>query len=106
MLRELEKVDEHNDCAQWQVFAKKLRRWLRDGIRLRKRPDFALGRCASKVQLLDKRMTALSREGPVDGDTRRLTKRLRKHVDHIFTFLDYEDVPFENNFANVRFARL
>lgn len=99
LLRELEKVDEHNDCDEWQAFAKTLRRLLRDGIRLRKRPDFASGKFASKVQLLDKRLTALSRVEPVDGDTRRLTKRLRKHVDHIFTFLDYDDVPFDNNFA-------
>ena len=99
LLRELEKVDEHNDSAEWQAFAKKLRRLLRDGIRLRKRPDFVPGRHASQAQLLDKRLTALSRVEPVDGDTRRLTKRLRKHVDHIFTFLDYSDVPFDNNFA-------
>jgi len=99
LLRELEKVDEHNDCDEWQAFAKKLRRLLRDGIRLRKRADFAPGKYASKVQLLDKRLTALSAVEPVDGDTRRLTKRLRKHVDHIFTFLDYDDVPFDNNFA-------
>jgi len=27
-----------------------------------------------------------------------LTKRLRKYAECIFTFLDYADVPFENNF--------
>ncbi len=31
--------------------------------------------------------------------TRRLTKPLRTHAEHIFTLLDYADVPFENNFA-------
>ena len=30
---------------------------------------------------------------------RRLANRLHKHAEHIFTFLDYADVPFENNFA-------
>ena len=99
LLRELEKVDEHNDCVEWRAFAKKLRRLLRDGIRLRKRADFATGKHAGNVQLLDKRLTALSSVEALDGDTRRLTKRLRKHVHHIFTFLDYDDVPFENNFA-------
>jgi len=99
LLRELETVDEHNDSVEWQAFAKKLRRLLRDGIRLRRRADYAPGRYQSRVRLLDQRLTALAFEEPIDGDTRRLTMRLRKHVHHIFTFLDYEDVPFENNFA-------
>ena len=99
LLRELEKVDLHNDSTQWQAFAKKLRRLLRDGIRLRKQPDFAPNKYRSRVRLLDKRLTALSRQEPLDGDVRRLTKRLGLHVDPIFTFLDYADVPFENNFA-------
>jgi len=99
LLRELEKVDEHNDCAEWQAFSKTLRRLLRDGIRLRKRADYTRERYASRVLLLDKRLTALSRSEPIDPDVRRLTKRLRKHVDHVFTFLDHPNVPFENNFA-------
>ncbi len=28
-----------------------------------------------------------------------MTKRLRKYAEFIFTFLDYADVAFENNFA-------
>ena len=99
LLRELEKVDLHNDSTEWRAFAKKLRRLLRDGIRLRKQPDFAPDKYRSRVHLLDKRLTALTRQEPFDGDVRRLTKRLGRHVDHIFTFLDYADVPFENNFA-------
>ncbi len=99
LLRELEKVDERNDSPEWQAFAKKLRRLLRDGIRLRKRPDFAPEVYRGRVDRLNKRLAQLAHDEPVDGDTRRLTKRLRKHAEHIFTFLDYADVPFENNFA-------
>jgi len=99
LLRDMEAVDQHNHGAEWQAFAKRLRRLLRDGIRLRKRADYAPGRYPSRVRLLDQRLTALALEEPTDGDARRLTMRLRKHVDHIFTFLDYQDVPFENNFA-------
>lgn len=99
LLRELETVDESNDSLEWKAFAKKLRRLLRDGIRLRKRPGYTPGKYPSRVHLLDKRLTELTHEEPINGDVRRLTKRLRKHVDHIFTFLDYEDVPFDNNFA-------
>jgi transposase len=99
LLRELEKVDLRNDSAEWRAFAKKLRRLLRDGMRLRRRPDFAPGKLQSRVDRLNRRLATLVAEEHLDGDTRRLTKRLRKYAEFIFTFLDYRDVPFENNFA-------
>ena len=99
LLRELEKVDEHNDSFEWQGFAKKLRRLLRDGIRLRQRPDFAPGKFTSRVDRLNKRLAALADREHGDADARRLTHRLRKYAEYLFTFLDYDHVPFENNFA-------
>ena len=30
----------------------------------------------------------------------RLTKRLRKHAEYIFTFVDYDHVSFDDNFAD------
>jgi hypothetical protein len=60
LLRELEKVDLRNDSAEWQAFAKKLRRLLRDGIRLRKRPEFAPGKFQSKVDRLNARLAKLA----------------------------------------------
>ena len=99
LLRELEKVDDHNDSPEWQAFAKKLRRLLRDGIRLRKRSDFAIGAFPERIQRLNKRLADLAAEAYVDDDARRLTKRLGKYAEYLFTFLDYAHVPFENNFA-------
>ena len=106
LLRELEKVDQHNDSREWQAFAKKLRRLVRDGIRLRKRPDFEPRRYESRIRLIDRRLTALAQwRGPDgkpvyrDADALRLAKRLRKHWDHLFTFLDLPEVPFDNNLA-------
>ena len=106
LLRELEKVDQDNDSPEWQAFAKKLRRLVRDGIRLRKRPDFEPQRCERRIRLIDRRLTALAQwRGPDgepvyrDADALRLAKRLRKHWDHLFTFLDKPKVPFENNLA-------
>ena len=99
LLRELEKVDLRNDSAEWQAFAKKLRRLLRDGIRLRKRPDFEPGKFQSRVDRLNVRLARLAGEEHLDGDTRRLTKRLRKYAEYLFTFLDYPDVPHDNNFG-------
>jgi transposase len=98
-LRELEKVDLRNDGSDWQAFAKKLRRLLRDGIRLRKRDDFSPDKYRGRIGRLNKRLAAFAAEEHVDGDARRLTKRLRKYAEYLFTFLDYDHVPFENNFA-------
>ena len=92
-------MDLKNDSAEWKAFAKKLRRLLRDGMRLRKRPDFAPGKFPSRVDRLNARLAQLAAEEHLDGDTRRLTKRLRKYAEFLFTFLDYADVAFENNFA-------
>jgi transposase len=123
LLRELEKVDQHNASAEWQAFAKLLRRLLRDGIRLRKRPDFSPERYRSRIRRLGQRLDALLAAGSdnpdvpgspaacasaacrlpaavfADADVRRLCKRLRRTGDHLFTFLDYPAIPFENNFA-------
>ncbi|HUU82527.1 MAG TPA: IS66 family transposase, partial [Phycisphaerae bacterium] len=106
LLRELEKVDQDNDSPEWQAFAKKLRRLVRDGIRLRKRPEFEPQRYESRIRLIDRRLTALAQWRGADGepvyrdaDALRLAKRLRKHWDHLFTFLDKPEVPFENNLA-------
>ena len=99
LLRELEKVDEHNTSAEWQAFAKTLRRLLRDGIRLRKRPDFTPHKYRSRILRLGRRLDAFIATESADADARRLLKRLRRTGDHIFTFLDYAQIPFENNFA-------
>ena len=99
LLRELEKVDMHNESAEWQAFAKKLRRLIRDGIRLRKQEDYTPQRYASRIHRIDQRLMAMARADYADADASRLGKRLLRHADQLFTFLDYPDVAFENNFA-------
>jgi len=99
LLRELEKVDMHNESAEWRAFAKKLRRLIGDGIRLRKLEDYTPQRYVSRVHLIDRRLMALARGEYSDADASRLGKRLLRYCDQLFTFLDYPDVPFENNFA-------
>jgi transposase len=99
LLRELEKVDLRNDAAEWRGFAKKLRRLLRDGIRLRKRPDFTPDRYRSRIDRLNRRVGELAQQACEDHDARRLTKRLRRHAEYLFTFLDYAYVPHDNNFG-------
>ena len=99
LLRELEKVDGLNTSAEWQAFAKKLRRLVRDGIRLRKRPDFEPETYASRIHRIDRRLMLLAEAEYADQDATRLSRRLRKYCDGLFTFLDHPVVPFENNLA-------
>ncbi len=99
LLRELEKVDQANASTEWRAFAKKLRRLVRDGIRLRKRPDFEPETYASRIERIDQRLMALARAAYADKDALRLAKRLLKYCDSLFTFLDHPAVPFENNLA-------
>jgi len=99
LLRELEKVDKRNDSAEWRAFAKKLRRLLRDGMRLRKCPDFAPERYRSRIDRLNRRVGEMACEEHTDADARRLTKRLRRYGEYLFTFLDYSYVAADNNFG-------
>ncbi|WP_288100411.1 IS66 family transposase, partial [Herbaspirillum sp.] len=106
LLRELDHVDERAlpgkyppQAECWRGFVKKLGRLLRDGIRLRKRNNFTPAKYASRIGLIDRRLAALARGEYVDADARRLAKRLRRHQDQIFTFLDHPEVSWENNRA-------
>jgi len=99
LLRELEKVDLTNRSAEWQAFAKALRRLVRDGLRLRKRPDFTPEKYASRVRRIDARLVALAQATYRDTDAARLAKRLAKYIDALFTFLEYPAVPPDNNLA-------
>ena len=103
LLRELEKVDERNGSAPWLKFARQLRRLVRDAIRMRKRPDFTPERYRSRISLINRRLNELA-NAAVDGmyddaDARRLGERISRHRDHLFTFLDRPQVPYDNNHA-------
>jgi len=99
LLRELHEVDERNDSADWRAFAKKLRRLVHDGVRLRGLPDFTPEGYASRIKRLNQRIYDLSHAEIADADAARLAKRLRRWGDHVFAFLDHPEIPWENNFA-------
>lgn len=101
LLRDLERVEKYKDTgADWVCFAKRLRRLIRDAIRLRKRID-TLDPAAyeSRSQRIEKRLQLLIETPWTNREARRLIKRLRRHQDELFTFLRELEVPFENNFA-------
>src|SRR5262249_30028359 len=101
LLRDLEHVEKYkNSGGDWPAFAKKLRRLIADAIRLWKREDtFSADAYASRRSRLTDRLVELIEEPWTSVEARRLIKRLRRHQDDLFTFLNQPGVPFENNLA-------
>ncbi|REJ81242.1 MAG: IS66 family transposase, partial [Planctomycetota bacterium] len=84
----------------WPEFRKKLKRLIRDAIRLRKaHGELPEATYASRRDRLHARLDALIAADWQDRHARRLVKRLKRHRSELFTFLDQVDVPFDNNHA-------
>lgn len=100
LFRDLEQVEKYkNPGKHWAAFAKKLRRLLADAIRLWKREERLPAEYASRRACLAHRLQELIETDWCDPQAARLVKRLRRHQNELFTFLDHADVPFENNHA-------
>ena len=97
----LVQTDKANKSKEWKAFRKKLGRLLRDAIRLHKRR----GKLEEHVYQrrftrLRKRLAQLAEKNPDDDkDVNRIKKRLRRHEEELFTFLEYEGVSPYNNHA-------
>jgi len=99
LLRELEKVEQSNHSSEWQSFAKRLRRLLRDGMRLANRSALPPDQYQHRCDRLNHRLATQSNSDYADTDTRRIAKRLCRYQEYIFAFLDYPEVSCNNNFA-------
>jgi transposase len=101
LLRELDHTERYKSPGEhWPEFAKKLRRLVGDAIRLwRARPEMAEETYASRRARLTTRLEELLATPWKDRHAKRLIKRLRRHRNDLFTFLDQPDVPFDNNAA-------
>jgi hypothetical protein len=100
LFTELVKVDKYNPSTEWKSFRKKLSRLLKDALRLSER------RAHKNVDVyeglkgkLHARLNSLLSEEYQDRDVKRIIKRLKRHKDEMFTFLDYEGVSPYNNYA-------
>jgi len=99
LLRELEHTEKYKSPSKhWPAFVKKLRRLLADAIRLwRRRGELPKETYASRRNRLELRLQQLI-DTPWEGaHAKRLVKRLRRHQNDLFTFLDQPGVPFDNN---------
>lgn len=100
LLRDLETVEQYKDCSgDWPAFAKKLRRLVGDAMRLKKNEAVGPESFASRKQRFVSRLDALITGDWANRQACRLVKRLRRHHDHLFTFLDYPEVTPDNNHA-------
>jgi hypothetical protein len=100
LLRDLHTVDHYKKGGvEWPDFAKKLRRLIGDAIRLWRATELSPESRASRRERLTERLDELIAGNWTDSQARRLLKRLRRHREHLFTFLDKPGVPFENNLA-------
>jgi hypothetical protein len=106
LLRDLITVEKYKSPRrEWPAFARKLRRLIHEAIRLSRRADVTPAEYASRRARLDARLQARMATPWRDAQAKRLVKRLRRHQQHLFTFLDEPDVPFENTTPNGRSAR-
>lgn len=100
LLRDLEQVESYKPTDRdWPAFAKKLRRLVRDAIRLWHREAIPAAEFASRRARLDRRLEELIEAPWQHREATRLVKRLRRHRDELFTFLDEPGVPYDNNHA-------
>jgi transposase len=89
LLRELERVWKYKDPGgDWPAFCKKLKRLIRDAIRLRKSKD-ELGEATyqRRCERVEKRLRLILEHDWSNTEAKRLLKRLIRHQDELFTFL-------------------
>jgi hypothetical protein len=100
LFTELIKVDKHNGSLLWKIFRKKLSRLLKDAIRLSEKREKmeAIRYDHMKARLYD-RLEQFLTASYEDKDAQRLIKRLRRHKQELFTFLEFPEVCPYNNHA-------
>ena len=98
LFTELEKVDKTNSSPEWKAFRKKLLRLLKDAIRLYERKDRLEQKDYDRrKKRLYGRLGQFLKVDYTFKDGKRLIKRLKRHKNELFTFLEYEGVSPYNN---------
>ena len=104
LFTEFLKIDKRNNSSAWKAFRKKLSRLLKDAIRLFEKKENELQDEKRNVARFYERLDLLLEFNSDDKDVKRLIKRLRRHRNEIFTFLEFDGVSPYNNYSeqNVR----
>ena len=99
LLREIKTVSEKETGDEWVMFARRLKRIVKDALRLAARSDRDARDYMSKRARIEKRLDHICDGSYENPDAKRLTKRLLKHRQHIFVFLRDSAVAPDNNRA-------
>ncbi len=100
LFTELVKVDQHNPSLGWKAFRKTLSRLLKDAVRLSEKQDqLTLEAYLRLKQRLYDRLDQFLAAPYQDRDAHRLIKRLKRHRNELFTFLEYSGVSPYNHQA-------
>jgi transposase len=100
LFTELVKVDQHNTSSGWKAFRKKLSRLLKDAVRLSEKRNQLHPEGYHRLKgRLHRRLDQFLASSYQDRDAKRLLKRLRRHCNELFTFLEYEGVSPYNHHA-------
>ena len=100
LFTELVKVDKRNDSVQWAGFRKTLSRILKRAVKLGDNKDeITTEQFQRRRKSILKGFDSLIYAAYDDKDCQRLCKRLKRHRQEIFTFLDYDGVSPYNNHA-------
>ena len=99
LFRELDATSEKDGSEVWLRFAKKLGRLLHDGLRLKKAEEIPIETYERRTRRIKDRLDQLLDDSALESNANvaRICKRLRRHRDELFTFLDHEDTPADNN---------
>ena len=107
LLREVKEVSLRNRSAEWQRFARRLKRLVHEALKLViDRERLGEGVYGRRVANLHIRLADIFGISYRDADCNRLSKRLAKHSDEVLTFLLHRGVQASNNHAErqIRFA--
>ena len=102
---ELHEVGEKNNSVEFGWFKKRLKRLLSDSVRLKERREkYGETVFHNRLARLKERALELNDVEYTDPDSTRLAKRVAKHADELFTFVEQEEVDRDNNQAerNIR----
>ncbi|GAN32265.1 IS66 family transposase [Candidatus Brocadia sinica] len=100
LFTELVKVDTYNRSIPWKAFRKKLSRVLKDALRLSEEKNHLSPECFLRLKKrLHYRLEQFLITPYQDKDAQRLIKRLNRHKEELFTFLEHEGVSPYNNHA-------
>jgi transposase len=98
LLREIIRVNLFDHSPEWKVFRNQLKRLVLDALRLgRHRTEIDPACFERRKALLRQRLADLYGRSYSNKNANRLRKRLERHRNEIFTFLDYPGVTADNN---------